>query len=44
MISDSVSGYCADATSFCVAASTTETLTEDVPRSMPKNNMRKIFA
>jgi len=36
---DSVSGYCADATVFCVCASTTDTLIDDVPMSIPNNNM-----
>ena len=43
MIPDSVSGYCAAAIHACVAASTTDTLIEDVPTSIPNNNMYTIL-
>src|ERR1700754_4492406 len=39
IMGDSSSGYCADASAFCDAASTTETFIEDVPISIPSNNM-----
>jgi hypothetical protein len=41
MISDSVSGYCAEQTICCDEASTTDTLIEDVPISIPSNNIIK---
>src|SRR6185503_9728350 len=39
MIGASSSGYCAEATTFCAAASTTETFTDEVPISIPNNNI-----
>src|ERR1700679_3703800 len=39
MIGDSSSGYCAEAITFCDAASTTDTFIEDVPISIPNNNI-----
>src|SRR5580698_8607848 len=38
-IAASLSGYCALASTASVAASTTDTLIEEVPRSIPNNNM-----
>jgi len=35
----SVSGYCVERRQLCDCASTTDTLIEEVPRSMPSNNI-----
>ena len=35
----SISGYCTEAIVARVTLSTTETFTEDVPKSIPRNNM-----
>jgi hypothetical protein len=44
IISTSVSGYWADATQLPVDASTTETFIDDVPKSIPNNNIVKQVA
>jgi hypothetical protein len=41
-MSASVSGKCADARQLPVAASTTEALMDEVPKSIPNNNITEL--